>query len=288
MRLVKRLMQIVALVAIAAGGSAIVDAVQGNWFLALVLGLTVAGVVLAVYGRLVRWAEGRVPAEVAREGAAAATGRGALIGLAMFLAVVLNLAVFGFYHIEGFNSLGGALGLFGIMASAAVVEEVLFRGLLFRIVEQWTGTWIALVLSALLFGLSHLGNPDATLWGATAIAIEAGCMLAAAYAATRTLWLPIGLHFGWNFAVGGIFGSVVSGNGASQGLLQTVTSGPALLTGGAFGPEGSPYAVVFGLVLTIVFMRLARRRGNLVPMRRRDRQAPVSPAQTDTAVALPQ
>jgi membrane protease YdiL (CAAX protease family) len=288
MRLVKRLMQIVALVAIAAGGSAIVEAVQGNWFLALVLGLTVAGVVLAVYGRLVRWAEGRVPAEVAREGAAAATGRGALIGLAMFLAVVLNLAVFGFYHIEGFNSLGGALGLFGIMASAAVVEEVLFRGLLFRIVEQWTGTWIALVLSALLFGLSHLGNPDATLWGATAIAIEAGCMLAAAYAATRTLWLPIGLHFGWNFAVGGIFGSVVSGNGASQGLLQTVTSGPALLTGGAFGPEGSPYAVVFGLVLTIVFMRLARRRGNLVPMRRRDRQAPVSPAQTDTAVALPQ
>ena len=288
MRLVKRLMQIVALVAIAAGGSAIVEAVQGNWFLALVLGLTVAGVVLAVYGRLVRWAEGRIPVEVAREGAAAATGRGALIGLAMFLAVVLNLAIFGFYHIEGFNSLGGALGLFGIMASAAVVEEVLFRGLLFRIVEQWTGTWIALVLSALLFGLSHLGNPDATLWGATAIAIEAGCMLAAAYAATRTLWLPIGLHFGWNFAVGGIFGSVVSGNGASQGLLQTVTSGPALLTGGAFGPEGSPYAVVFGLVLTIVFMRLARRRGNLVPMRRRDRQAPVSPAQTDTAVALPQ
>lgn len=288
MRLVKRLMQIVALVAIAAGGSAIVEAVQGNWFLALVLGLTVAGVVLAVYGRLVRWAEGRVPAEVAREGAAAATGRGALIGLAMFLAVVLNLAVFGFYHIEGFNSLGGALGLFGIMASAAVVEEVLFRGLLFRIVEQWTGTWIALVLSALLFGLSHLGNPDATLWGATAIAIEAGCMLAAAYAATRTLWLPIGLHFGWNFAVGGIFGSVVSGNGASQGLLQTVTSGPALLTGGAFGPEGSPYAVVFGLVLTIVFMRMARRRGNIVPMRRRDRQAPVTSAQTDTAVALPQ
>jgi membrane protease YdiL (CAAX protease family) len=288
MRLVKRLMQIVALVAIAAGGSAIVEAAQGNWFLALVLGLTVAGVVLAVYGRLVRWAEGRIPAEVAREGAAAATGRGALIGLAMFLAVVLNLAVFGFYHIEGFNSLGGALGLFGIMASAAVVEEVLFRGLLFRIVEQWTGTWIALVLSALLFGLSHLGNPDATLWGATAIAIEAGCMLAAAYAATRTLWLPIGLHFGWNFAVGGIFGSVVSGNGASQGLLQTVTSGPALLTGGAFGPEGSPYAVVFGLVLTIVFMRMARRRGNIVPMRRRDRQAPVSPAQTDTAVALPQ
>ncbi|MGP3915880.1 hypothetical protein [Nonomuraea sp. 10N515B] len=86
-------------------------------------------------------------------------------------------------------------------------------------------------------------------------------MLAAAYAATRTLWLPIGLHFGWNFAAAGIFGTEVSGNGTPQGLLDGVTSGPALLTGGAFGPEASPYTVVFGVLLTIAFIWLARRRG---------------------------
>lgn len=162
----------------------------------------------------------------------------------------------------------GAAGLFGFMAAAAVTEELMFRGILFRIVEERTGTWIALVLTGLVFGLMHLGNQHASLWGAIAIAVEAGGMLAAAYAATRTLWVPIGVHFGWNFAAAGVFGTEVSGNGATQGLLHGVTSGPAVLTGGDFGPEASPYAVVFGLLLTVVFMWLARRRGNVVPLRR--------------------
>jgi hypothetical protein len=150
-----------------------------------------------------------------------------------------------------------------------VTEELLFRGILFRIVEERAGTWIALMLTGVLFGLSHLFNPHASLWGAIAIAIEAGATLAAAYAATRTLWVPIGLHFGWNFALAGIFGAEVSGNGETEGLLNGVTSGPALLTGGQFGPEGSPYTVVFGVVLTIVFLWLARRRGRMVARRRR-------------------
>jgi membrane protease YdiL (CAAX protease family) len=121
----------------------------------------------------------------------------------------------------------------------------------------------------LLFGLSHLLNPNASLWGAIAIAIEAGGMLAAAYAATRNLWVPIGLHFGWNFAAGGIFSTEVSGNDTPQGLLDSAMSGPPLLTGGDFGPEGSVYSVLFGVLVTIVFMWLAHRRGHIVPRRRR-------------------
>ena len=68
-------------------------------------------------------------------------------------------------------------------------------------------------------------------------------MLAAAYAATRNLWVPIGLHFGWNFAAAGIFSAEVSGNGESTGCWTASTSGPALLTGGEFGPEASLYTV---------------------------------------------
>ena len=157
-----------------------------------------------------------------------------------------------------------------------MTEELLFRGILFRIVEGRVGTWPALTLTALVFGLSHLFNKDASLWGAIAIAIEGGAMLAAAYAATRNLWVPIGVHFGWNFVQGGIFGTEVSGNGSSQGLLHGVTSGPALITGGHFGPEASPYSVLFGLLLTIVFLRLARRRGNLVARRRNARTVPAA------------
>ncbi|MFI7635136.1 lysostaphin resistance A-like protein [Nonomuraea sp. NPDC049400] len=265
MRLLK---QLVPVAVVAFAGGMIVGAVQGSPLLTLLLGVATAVLAVFVYVRMVRWSERRAPVEVVAKGAVAAIVRGMLIGVGMFAAVIVNIAFLGGYRIDGMGSVPGAVGLVGFMAAAAVTEELLFRGILFRIVEERTGTWIALALTGLLFGLSHLFNPHADLWGAIAIAIEAGGMLAAAYAATRTLWVPIGVHFGWNFAAAGIFGTEVSGNGASQGLLHGVTSGPALLTGGEFGPEASPYAVVFGLLLTVGFMWLARRRGNVVPLRR--------------------
>ncbi|WP_182884250.1 CPBP family intramembrane glutamic endopeptidase [Microbispora sp. H10885] len=264
MRLLK---QFVAVALVAFAGNLGMGAVQGNAFLTLVLGVATAILAVLVYAWAVRWSERRAPVEVAGKGAASAVGRGMLIGAGAFTAVIVNIALVGGYRIEGFGSVTGAVGVLGFSAAAAVTEELLFRGILFRIVEKWTGTWIALGLTGLVFGLMHLGNQNANLWGAIAIAIEAGGMLAAAYAATRTLWLPIGLHFAWNFVEGGVFGTEVSGNGATQGLLHGVMSGPAALTGGEFGPEASTYAVVFGALLTIAFMWLARRRGNLVPMR---------------------
>ncbi|GAB3136557.1 CPBP family intramembrane glutamic endopeptidase [Microbispora hainanensis] len=270
MRLLK---QLVAVAVVAFAGGALVGAVQGNAFVTLVLGLATAVLAVVVYARVVRWSERRAPVEVAVRGAAPAVGRGLLIGAGMFAAVIVNLAFLGYFRVDGLGSVTGMIGLLGFMAAAAVTEELMFRGVLFRIVEQWTGTWIALGLSGLVFGLMHLGSEHASLWGAIAIAVESGGMLAAAYAATRTLWLPIGLHFGWNFAEAGVFSAEVSGNGATHGLLNSVTSGPALLTGGDFGPEASPYAVLFGALLTIAFMWLARRRGNLVPLRRHARAA---------------
>ncbi|MEV4758803.1 CPBP family intramembrane glutamic endopeptidase [Micromonospora sp. NPDC049559] len=265
MRLLK---QLGAVAAVAFAGSLAVGAVSGNAPLTLVLGVATAVLALVTYGWVVRRTERRAPVEVARAGAGAAVGRGLLIGAGMFAAVIVNIAFLGGYRVTGWGSALGALGFFGFTAAAAVTEELIFRGILFRIVEERLGTWLALALTGLLFGLSHLLNPHASLWGAIAIAVEAGGMLAAAYAATRTLWLPIGLHFGWNFAEAGIFGTEVSGK-SGDGLLDGVLSGPALLTGGEFGPEASAYSVLAGVVLTLVFMALARRRGHLVPRRRR-------------------
>jgi membrane protease YdiL (CAAX protease family) len=270
MRLLK---QLLAVAAVAFVGGQAVAAVQGNAILALVLGLATAVLAVFVYVRVVRWSERRAPEEVAAKGAVTATGRGVLIGVGMFVAVIANIALMGGYRVDGMGSVSGAVGLFGFMAAAAVTEELLFRGILFRITEERFGTWPALALTGLLFGLSHLLNKDASLWGAIAIAVEAGGMLAAAYAATRTLWVPIGLHFGWNFAQGGIFGAEVSGTGTSKGLLHGVTKGSTLVTGGEFGPEASVYTVAIGVLLTIVFMWLAHRRGNLVPRRRSARVA---------------
>ena len=265
MRLLK---QLVAVVAVAFVGGQAVAAVEGNAGLTLTLGFVTAVIAVLVYAWVVRRTERRAPTEVAWAGAGARITRGVLIGAGMFGAVIVNIAFLGSYQVNGLGSVTGALALLGFMAAAAVTEELLFRGVLFRNVEERTGTWIALLLTGVVFGLMHLLNPDASLWGAIAIAIEAGFMLAACYAATRNLWVPIGVHFGWNFAAGGIFSVAVSGNGQSKGLLDATISGPDLLTGGDFGPEGSLYTVAAGAVLTLVFMGLAHHRGHIVPRRR--------------------
>ncbi|MEU4791441.1 CPBP family intramembrane glutamic endopeptidase [Micromonospora tulbaghiae] len=271
MRVVK---QFLAVVAVSLVGSRALVAAQDNAWLSLILGVATAVAAIMVYGWVVRRTEGREVTELARDGAAARLNRGVLIGFAMFAAVIVNIALMGGYHVHGIGSVSGAVGIFGPMATAAVTEELMFRGLLFRLVEERLGTWLSLLLTGVLFGLMHLLNPDASLWGATAIAIEAGFMLAACYAATRNLWVPIGLHFGWNFAAGGVFGVVVSGNGESAGLLDATTSGSTLLSGGDFGPEGSLYTVAAGAALTVVFLWLAHRRGNIVRRRRRAVEAP--------------
>lgn len=93
-------------------------------------------------------------------------------------------------------------------------------------------------------------------------------MLGAAYVATRSLWLPIGLHLGWNTAQGGIFGTAVSGSeDAFAGLLAGETSGLTMISGGAFGPEGSIFAVLFCGAITVYLLRLAHRKGRIVPRR---------------------
>ncbi|NKZ02204.1 CPBP family intramembrane glutamic endopeptidase [Actinomadura latina] len=265
MRLIWQLLAVVAVWILGSFGTA---AVKDDPWLALAAGLLTAVVAVLVYGWVVRRTEHRAPVEVSLKGAGAAIGWGTLLGIALFGAVIANIALFGDYTINGLGTPANAVALLGIMAGAAVTEELVFRGVLFRNVEHWTGTWIALVLTGSLFGLIHLLNANATLWGAIAIAIEAGGMLTAAYIATRKLWVPIGLHFGWNVAASAIFSTEVSGSNTPEGLLDATMSGPALVTGGDFGPEGSVYAVVFGVVATAVFMWLAHRRGHAVPVRR--------------------
>ncbi|MFB9686298.1 type II CAAX prenyl endopeptidase Rce1 family protein [Amycolatopsis plumensis] len=268
--------QLLAVAAVAFVGQLAVSAVDGNPWLTLVFGALTAVLAVVAYRWVVGKTEHRPVTELGGPGAGLTVGRGALIGLTLFAAVIANIALLGDYEVRGWGTLPGALGLVGFMAAAAVTEELLFRGVLFRFVEKWTGTWIALVATGVLFGLTHLFNEHATLWGALAIAIEAGGLLTGAYIATRKLWLPIGVHFGWNFAAAGIFSTEVSGNGTPQGLLDAVTSGPSLITGGDFGPEGSLYSVLFCVLATSAFLWLAHRRGRLVPRRRAERTGDVT------------
>ena len=141
-----------------------------------------------------------------------------------------------------------------VFLTVAVGEEMIFRGIIFRQIDERWNTWTALIVSALLFGFIHLPNNGATWWSSLAIAIEAGLMLGAAYKWSGSLWLPIGIHWAWNYVQGNVFGLAVSGTDAGHTILNTTVSGPDIITGGAFGPEASIISVILGALLTVVFL----------------------------------
>ena len=217
----------------------------------------------AAYTFYVRRFEGRPVTEFGRRGALRELAAGLFLGLALFTAVISTLSALGSYRVTGLGTAQALVVPVLLSIGAAVIEETVFRGVLFRLVEAWGGTWTGLAVSSALFGLGHAMNPQATLIGVVAIVFEAGIMLAAAFMLTRRLWLAIGLHAGWNIAEGGIFGVRVSGL-QSRGLLNGELVGPEWLTGGQFGAEASLVAVAFCVVLGGILLTMAVRRGRFV------------------------
>jgi membrane protease YdiL (CAAX protease family) len=113
--------------------------------------------------------------------------------------------------------------------------------------------------------MAHIRKPGATLGACLAIAIEAGVLLGAAYAASGSLWLPIGIHAGWNFAEGPVFGMIVSGNTQRTAWISGALHGPEILTGGRFGPEASIFAALVCVFAAVTYLRrlarMSRKRG---------------------------
>jgi membrane protease YdiL (CAAX protease family) len=194
-----------------------------------------------------------------------------LIGLAagfvVFSVAVGIAAALGVYRIIGSGDFSGLVP--ALIASAifpAVSEELLFRGILFRWLEEWGGSWMALLLTSAFFGASHLMNPHASPIAAVGIAFEAGVMLGAAYMLTRSLWLPMGIHAAWNFAQGEIWDIPVSGTPV-HGVVVAKLSGNPLLTGNGFGLEASLITIVVATAFGLWLLWLAIKRGELVQPR---------------------
>jgi hypothetical protein len=160
--------------------------------------------------------------------------------------------------------------------ATALFEELLFRAILFRIVQEVSGSAAAIVLSAAIFALAHAGNPGASPFAVTALAVGLGLVLALAYLLTGSIWLSVGIHMSWNFTQGFVFGSEVSGLHQARRFLSTSLSGPDLLTGGRFGPEGSILSAGIGLIAAAVLIVLILRKGAWQPRRFRMRLAPLA------------
>jgi Predicted metal-dependent membrane protease len=241
------------------------DALRPAVFLASAI--AIGAFVIWIYRLLVRWLEKREAPEINSKPRAFAIG--AAMAVALFAAIYAIFFAIGAARFNGINPAPHLLAILTMVILSGIGEELVFRGAVYRIVEDMFGSAAALIFSGALFGFLHWHNPGATFFSGFAIAIEAGVLLGAAYALTRNLWLPIGIHMGWNFAEGGIFGASVSGMKSNQGLLDIPLSGSNLVTGGAFGPEASVVVAVICTAAGIAFVWLAIKRGRWVPFRSR-------------------
>jgi membrane protease YdiL (CAAX protease family) len=226
--------------------------------------LRLAPIVLA-YALLVYLVERRRPTELAPGKALPHLLIGLAGGALCFSLIVAALWALGAFVVDGVNHDVDWLGPILVMGvGAGVGEEIVSRGVIFRIVEEGLGTWAALLVSAAVFGGLHIWNPNATAWSALAIALEAGLLFGLLYHLTRSLWACMGAHAAWNVAQGPFYGIPVSGF-EQRGLLASHMQGPDWLTGGAFGAEASVIALCICSLATSVCLAVAVRRGSLVP-----------------------
>ncbi|MGQ9805662.1 MAG: lysostaphin resistance A-like protein [Chlorobiales bacterium] len=217
--------------------------------------LTLVATYLVYYG-LVRGMEGRNPvSELSLKGGVLELVGGLGVGAGLLALSTLMLWLFGFYRIDAVNDVSELFATRHLPLSlgAGFFEELAFRAILFRIVEEKLGSWIALFISSLFFGVAHISNPNATLFSSIAIAIEAGILLGAAYMLTRRLWFAVGIHIAWNYVQGAVFGIAVSG-GKVKGLISSHLEGNELFSGGTFGAEASLLTLVVCTLAGIFFL----------------------------------
>lgn len=214
-----------------------------------------AAIILSFYALFVRWMEGHWPTDLSLRRLIPHTLLGLLVSFIFMVLVVSTIVATGSATVywKGFWA-EKQFSVFMMFLAVAVGEEMIFRGVIFRWIDERWNTWVALLLSAILFGWIHISNDNASWWSSFAIAIEAGLLLGAAYKWSGTLWVPIGIHWAWNYTQGNIFGLAVSGNNAGETMLTTIVNGPDIITGGAFGPEASIISVILGTFLALVLL----------------------------------
>lgn len=250
----------------------VISSLIANQLLPPIAGFTVhmkfdlaCAVLLVIFYKLLIRHLGEHPRDDLRlRGALRPLGIGLAAGVVVFTLVVAIAALIGVYRLVGEGDAGDLLPQLILSAIfPAISEEMIFRGILFRWIEEFGGSWVALLLTSAFFGAAHLANPHAGPIAAIGIAFEAGVMLGAAYMLTRSLWLPMGIHAAWNFTQGEVYDIPVSGTPV-HGLLVARLDGPPLLTGNGFGLEASLIAIVIATLFGLGLLWLAIRKGELV------------------------
>jgi len=192
---------------------------------------------------------------------------GLLTGIILQALFILIIYLAGTFLVLNVNTVSILVSPFAFALTAGFVAEIIMVGIVFRLLEQQTGTVMALLTFIVLFGILHINAKGATVISVGATAMQAGFMLPAAFVFSRNLWLPVFLHFGWDFAEPGIFGGINPSTSITQGLLTSKIAGNSLLTGGETGPQDSLPSLLLCLLLGIIFLLMAKRKNNVMKPR---------------------
>lgn len=189
---------------------------------------------------------------------------GFLTGILLQGLFILVIYLTGTFIVVGINPVSTLITPFAFALSAGFVAQTIMIGVVFRLLEQQTGTSIAIFIFVILFAVLHINVKGAKIISVGATAMQAGLLLPAAYVFGRNLWLPIFLHFGWDFAEPGIFGCINPSSSLTQGLMKSKIGGNSIFTGGITGPQDSLTSLLVCLILGLIFLSIAKRKNNII------------------------
>ncbi len=212
-----------------------------------------AAVNIGIYWLIFRFWEKRKITEISLKNFHLNGVLGLLFGISIISVVVLILLISGNYSILSINKEHMLMYLFIELFAASIFEEVLFRGIIYRIMEKSLNTIWAIIISSLLFSIIHIANSGFDITSFISLMLG-GAILGITYTLTKNLWSVIFIHLGWNFAQG-FFGLSISGKYFTSFFKAEVT-GQTWLTGGAFGLENSYITIA---LLALVFTYLYRK-----------------------------
>ncbi|MFC2134126.1 lysostaphin resistance A-like protein [Bacteroidota bacterium] len=218
---------------------------------------------ILLYGLYTRYVERREPLELSFPKFFKELGLGVSIPFAAVGFMVALMMVLGYYEITGFGDFINLSDSFRKQMMVGFSEELIFRLILFKLVEEFAGSWWGLIVQGLIFGFAHLGNPNASVWTSIGLVADSTLLLGGAYMLTRRIWLVMGLHWSWNFFQAGVFGMPNSGF-VQPSWIQASIEGPEWFTGGAWGIEASYISIAINLIIGLYFVKLVIDNGLLV------------------------
>ncbi len=206
--------------------------------------------------------EKRRAVEISVTGAGKEWTVGFLVATILVVLFVGLISVFGSFEILEYRSPGTLLKNFLVFGMGSLFQELVLLCVVYRLVEEFAGSWVAIAASLLIFAFAHIANPNQTL-GSAMFLVLSSILLLAPFILTRRIWLSWGIHTGWNFMQAGVFGMANSGI-LFPGWMVTKVGGAEWLTGGAIGLEASYPALLVDLSVGLLVLYAAIKAGKIV------------------------